>query len=346
VPVFRREILRRESKYWHTSYIFKILTNPAVYGEFEPHTEIDGKRLSTGKRFENYYPAIISKTLFDKAQRSLEQRRTKGRGRKGPNVSNLFSGVATCVYCDSPMKMEDKGRPPKGRKYLVCSAAKAAKDCCRTGWRYEDFERSFVALVKRVDLPDMFENSNPEKKVLEDEFQSAEGELAAKKNEFERTASIMLHVHKKGSETLLGARFNEIQKRYDEAKERCEAAAAALKAWELDNRHYYESRKDIKSVIDPQETDLKGSDLYKARALYSDRIKAVVKELRVAAVGGDPIEDYRYTYQSPKVTTVRRSGRMFLKDRYFEVTFHDDTSLLVVPDRDDPRKLDYFAMTE
>ena len=48
---------------WRKSYIDKILRNPAVIGEFQPHKMINGKRTPTGEPIPDYYPRIISDLL-------------------------------------------------------------------------------------------------------------------------------------------------------------------------------------------------------------------------------------------------------------------------------------------
>jgi DNA invertase Pin-like site-specific DNA recombinase len=107
VPTFDR------SRGWHTSYVAKILGNRAVIGEFQPHIRENGKRVPIGEPSRDYYPAIVDEELFYRAQIAKSERRISGAGRKGAQFTNLFSGLATCAYCKSPVKLENKGA---GRK--------------------------------------------------------------------------------------------------------------------------------------------------------------------------------------------------------------------------------------
>ena len=76
-----------------------------------------------------------------------------GAGRKGKHLSNLFSGLAHCAYCSSPMRFINKGdRPRGGGQYLICDRAHRGLGCERRAWRYRDFEISFLTFVKEVDL--------------------------------------------------------------------------------------------------------------------------------------------------------------------------------------------------
>jgi hypothetical protein len=55
---------------WHTSYITKLLDNPAVYGTYQPHrVEWDEKtgarrRVPDGEPIENYFPAAVDRETY------------------------------------------------------------------------------------------------------------------------------------------------------------------------------------------------------------------------------------------------------------------------------------------
>jgi DNA invertase Pin-like site-specific DNA recombinase len=123
VPPFGR------SNGWHISSVAKILANRAVLGEFQPHRYVNGAPVAAGSPIKAYFPAIVSDELFYRAQNARNGRRTKGGGRKGANISNLFSGLAKCAYCKSNMRFVNKGRGPGGGTYLVCDAAQRGLNC-------------------------------------------------------------------------------------------------------------------------------------------------------------------------------------------------------------------------
>lgn len=140
------------SKRWHKSYVTKILASRATYGEFQPHHMVGRKRMPIGPAIDDYFPPIIDKSDFLIVQSSGTHRLQTGRGRKGASYSNLFTGLATCMYCGSRMYYVDKGRGPKGGAYLQCSQAQAGGDCQTKVWRYADFETSFLTFVREIDL--------------------------------------------------------------------------------------------------------------------------------------------------------------------------------------------------
>jgi DNA invertase Pin-like site-specific DNA recombinase len=71
---------------WHRSYIQKILHNRAVLGEFQPHTLNRRQRVPCGEPVMTYYPQIISKEIFDRAQERLlantKKTRTNSKNKK------------------------------------------------------------------------------------------------------------------------------------------------------------------------------------------------------------------------------------------------------------------------
>jgi hypothetical protein len=168
----RRGVKIPQGPGWHTSSIAKILCNRAVLGEFQPHRIGNGRRIPVGEPEVDYFPRIIDDQLFYSAQNARDHRRVNGAGRKGPIISNLFSGLVQCAYCDSPIHLENHGAPPKGGKYLACSAASRGLRrpasgeliCEATRWRYDHFESSFLAFVQELDLETLIRSEDDVKK--------------------------------------------------------------------------------------------------------------------------------------------------------------------------------------
>ena len=140
-----------KSRGWHSSYIIKILRNRAAIGEYRP-TKVDGKTVTEVEVSQytigNYYPPIVSDDLFYRVQRGLSDRRQTGRGRKGQNFTNLFTGLKmSCAHCGGRVRFENKGSGPKGGLYLVCDNARRGHNCTARRWNYLHFEDSFVSFV-------------------------------------------------------------------------------------------------------------------------------------------------------------------------------------------------------
>ncbi len=138
---------------WWDSYIQKILESPALYGTYQPKAG----GVADGAPIENYYPAVITKDMFYKMRAARATPLSKGN--KGKGFSNLLSGITTCSKCGSTMRYIDKGKPPKGQKYLVCSS-KLGGTCNSGHARYDQIEVITLLAMTRIDVSRIVE---PEK---------------------------------------------------------------------------------------------------------------------------------------------------------------------------------------
>lgn len=218
------------AKRWRESYIAKILNNRAVLGEYQPHTLIQAegtgkkRRVVDGEPVPNYFPSIIEPSTFYAVQDIRQQRRvstvkepTPHAGRKGARFSNLFQGVGVCV-CGSPMRYLNKGEPPKGGKYLICSLGKGVehklpdepdKDSLDMGgykrkpseesdshplaskaplYRYDITEATILLALKRLDLSSLVGDRKGE---LEKRREATNNELMATRGQLTETTKVI-----------------------------------------------------------------------------------------------------------------------------------------------------------
>lgn len=123
VPRFGR------SKHWHQSYIAKILRTPAVIGTMTPHTD-DSTTRTPQTPIEGYYPAVIDRELWNRAQALIETHAKSPGATSSRLVQNILSGLAKCPHCGGAMTRVFKGRGPKGGvPKLVCAWAKTGGVC-------------------------------------------------------------------------------------------------------------------------------------------------------------------------------------------------------------------------
>ncbi len=141
--------------FWQESYIKKIIHNRAVIGEYQPHTlersAAKSQRSKIGDPVQNYYPKIISSHKFFECQSAMSQRSQNGRGRKGSSLSNLYSGLLFCYKCGGGMRFVDKGKPPKGGKYLRCTRSILTDGCTPHSYRYLEIENLIINVLKQLD---------------------------------------------------------------------------------------------------------------------------------------------------------------------------------------------------
>jgi len=141
---------------WNDSYIAKILRNPAVHGRFQPHKRASGKMVPIGDAVSDYYPKIVDEATFQLAQSAMKKRRINGAGRKGDGFSNLFSNLIKCGKCGGSVLMKNKGKPPKGYKYLRCYNSLMNNQCRNPAWRYSEFESAFYDFVQETSFSEVF----------------------------------------------------------------------------------------------------------------------------------------------------------------------------------------------
>ncbi|WP_249141240.1 MULTISPECIES: recombinase family protein [Bradyrhizobium] len=131
------------SQTWDHTTIDSMLRNRATFGERQPKSYAGGskKGVPVGHPVANYYPAAIDEATFNAAQAARRQNLISGRGRKGNNIANIFSKLATCAYCGSEIKFDSHA------KSLFCSRVINDDGCTRTAWSYLDFELNVLGFL-------------------------------------------------------------------------------------------------------------------------------------------------------------------------------------------------------
>lgn len=116
------------------STVAQLLNNPAVYGRY---TAKDG-------RFrDDYFPALVSKELYDQSQAALAQRREQGSGLRAPkrnryvtkdpapHTLNWLAGSLYCSCCGGKIYLVHNKRRDGYQSVFYCHARKSgkSKDC-------------------------------------------------------------------------------------------------------------------------------------------------------------------------------------------------------------------------
>lgn len=149
---------------WHHSYVVRILKNPAVYGLFIPHIQVDGKRVPQ-EPIEDYYPEIISKDDFFAVQAAISSRKGKG-GEVGSRV-NILANLLKCGRCGgSAIRINKSGKQATSDKHytwiaVVCnSGRRGVTNCGHHPWKLHDLERAVLEEVKELDLSLILNNES------------------------------------------------------------------------------------------------------------------------------------------------------------------------------------------
>lgn len=132
-------------KFWHRTYISKILENPAVVGIFIPHIQdhSSGKKVRIAlDPIKDYFPSVIDIDTYERFKsirlESVHPRRGKHAVKP---LNNIFGGLGRCILCNSTMTMTNKG---DGNKYFICTKAKAGAGCKYKTLKYQQVEDGFL----------------------------------------------------------------------------------------------------------------------------------------------------------------------------------------------------------
>ena len=306
---------------WQTSTVNKVIGSKSVIGEFQPGRMINGKRQAEGDAIKDYFPRIIDDETFYAAQRGRLERRTTGTterkgsgGAKGKRLSNLFSKLAVCFYCGSAMQFENKGTPPKGQSYLVCSNAVRRHGCRVTArWRYDQFETMFLKFVERLDLASIVsvEQHNSKRGELSRQLETLTGRQKRIEDDLEKTYTVLKHGTQ--SSDFLARKFAEAENELASVKVRKAKVQAELAALEATSLDYYTNLNQMSDLIEKVRAH-SGGDIYKIRSMIASRLQTIIKEVRLAVA--EDADDFQH----------------------FEVIFRDGSSMMLFVDPKNPLK--------
>ena len=338
---------------WHQSYIAKTLANRAVLGEFQPHIRVAGKRVPDGEPLTDYFPPIVSDELFYRAQHAKLGRRVGSSGRKGRRYANLFTGLARCAYCSSPVIFENKGSGSKGGTYLICSNAQRRRGCNGTRWRYSDFETSFLAsFIQEIDLESIIDADEDatKRQQLEQELSAIRGELASVSDLMEKTYATL---NAGGPPEFIAGKLNELVLRQQELSRRLTEKEKEQSEFNTRDSRFYTSREEVRGLVGKLQMP-PSDELYKLRAQIASRLKVLVETLLIAPQGAMPVmqksierlrvinvEDDDVIAHIEQIAVHPDQSR-----RYFAVGFRDAAVRAVFPSYGDPLQYEHQTVAD
>lgn len=168
---------RKDAGTWHESFVKKILNNKAVFGELQLYEGRGANRSPVGEPIESYYPVIVDKATFYRAENAIKARKvSSGAGRKGHKFSNLLQGLVKCK-CGGTMRYTDKGND---KVYLVCSnKLTKANDCQSVYYRYDHTEAALMFAIQNHDKKGVVKKLSKEHAQLAKESEDKTLELKA-----------------------------------------------------------------------------------------------------------------------------------------------------------------------
>lgn len=167
----------RANAIWRESFIKKLVRSRTVLGEYQPHVMVteNGKdvRKPEGEPIRDYYPRIVDLELFRSANEAMDARSVTGRGRKGAQYKNVFSGLLRC-QCGAGYRLVSKGPAPKGGNYLQCSVSLSKGRCSMPLIKYGLMEEVILGAIETLDARRIIQGDAVGPKIRELRFRHAD----------------------------------------------------------------------------------------------------------------------------------------------------------------------------
>jgi DNA invertase Pin-like site-specific DNA recombinase len=139
---------------WVKAYVYRILTNPAATGAYQPCRQEGKRAVPEGDPIPGYFPAVVTEEEWRDAQAAIEGRgRGRGAGRKGSQESNLFTGLAVCAQTGERMHLvHARGNECKGERKRYVYLCPTQETGAPGGGRfdYPTFEASVLSELKEL----------------------------------------------------------------------------------------------------------------------------------------------------------------------------------------------------
>jgi DNA invertase Pin-like site-specific DNA recombinase len=139
---------------WVKAYVYRILTNPAAMGTYQPQRQEGKKVVPDGEPIPNHYPAVVTEAEWNEAQAEIHRRAGgRGAGRKGAEETNLFTRLVR--YAASGEKMHivhARGRKGGGERKRYVYLCPTRETAVPAGGRidYAVFEAALLSLLKEL----------------------------------------------------------------------------------------------------------------------------------------------------------------------------------------------------
>lgn len=156
IPIFG-SINRNKTGLWASSSTGKILSNRALLGEYQPTGLVDGVRSKIGEPVTDFFPTVISEEKFYEAQAARATRRVSKSTKTTKNF-NVWQSIARCALCGESLHLVNKGRPPKGNKYLRCYGYAKGR-CANKQVPLAHAEAAYKEILAKVDSLSLVQDS-------------------------------------------------------------------------------------------------------------------------------------------------------------------------------------------
>lgn len=277
---------------WQPTYIQKVLTNKAVYGEFSLSLQRNGEIKKTGTPIENYYPPIIAKDEWLLVNERRAQRKTKGGVSKGQNLSNIFSGLLYCAYCNGPMVMggytkKSLNNLKLSRKYVGCSKARRGLGCHFMSWNYESLESEILQFCYSLDFSQALGKTS--KSIIDEDtaaknILSIESEIQANEIKMNNLVDVLANTKEELHPQVILQKINQFTSLIESLNEEKIKAIEYLNKVKLVKANKKDQYENIVEVI-KKLREINGSDLHDLRIKLSEQVKRAISKIILNPAG-------------------------------------------------------------
>ena len=280
---------------WSPSYVNKILQYPAVIGEYQPYQRNDKagerndktgkpepKRVPVSEPIQGYFPEVIKPEIFYAVQELFKV--NKGKGGRTGKVNNLFTHLVKCSYCGGSMTFVDKGKPPKGKKHLICYNGKRDFGCSKEHKiSYDEAEKAILENCTGLHPEQVLPSSDERIKLCHSLSQRIQGKKGEIRDIDERVENLDDHIEN----SKYRDRREEHEERINKLKQQKKILEAEI---EDDEREHRKARSALQSFARWQndlaslQKALKTGDI-EIRMRMRSHLQELIEKIDVFAVG-------------------------------------------------------------
>lgn len=300
---------RNETGGWKSSYINRILTNPAVKGEFQPHELTEEGRQPSGEPIMDYYPRIIDDETFYRVQKIIQENRKhlgNGGGRTG-KANNLFVHIVKCGFCQSSMQLNDKGTGSKGGKYLKCSN----NNCNAKAIRYYQFEDVVLKNLEELDISQITlepEQSAKEINILTSGLDASKAELSIIKSKIENLTDAIAKSPDSLQREILSNKQIELIRSQNDLSRKTNQLDSELEVLKKQKYSYLEHQRQIVELNQLRDQATNDDDKIRINQKLRRALRNMIKWIRV----------YPLTEPYVPVSRTEDFDLITMKDKYLE----------------------------
>ncbi len=136
---------------WTQARVKDMFDTKYVLGYFMSQTKIEGKMV-LDKHIENYYPKIVSASLFLEAKEAMTNRKVKKhQGRVTQNNANIFRHSCFCERCGKSLVFMNNYNSKGSRYFYMTCQQNIENGNCKNRFRYDLAVKLFLDTMQEFD---------------------------------------------------------------------------------------------------------------------------------------------------------------------------------------------------